>query len=57
MKKIEFGEILNIYEYEKVREQKRREIIETKKKRRLFVGDLVHLVLKTEIRFGFRFRR
>jgi len=27
MKKIEFGEILNIYEYEKVREQKRREII------------------------------
>jgi hypothetical protein len=46
MKKIEFGEILNIYEYEKVREQKRREIIETKKKRRLFVGGLVHLVFE-----------
>jgi hypothetical protein len=46
MKKIEFGDILNIYEYEKVREQKRREIIETKKKRRLFVGDLVHLVFE-----------
>jgi hypothetical protein len=46
MKKIEFGEILNIYEYEKVREQKRREIIETKKKRRLFLGDLVHLVFE-----------
>jgi hypothetical protein len=46
MKKIEFGEILNIYEYEKVREQKRREIIEIKKKRRLFVGDLVHLVFE-----------
>jgi len=46
MKKIEFGEILNIYEYEKVREQKRREIIEIKKKRRLFLGDLVHLVFE-----------
>lgn len=46
MKKIEFGEILNIYEYEKVREQKRREIIELKKKRRLFVGDLIHLVFE-----------
>jgi hypothetical protein len=46
MKKIEFGEILNIYEYEKVREQKRGEIIEIKKKRRLFVGDLVHLVFE-----------
>jgi hypothetical protein len=46
MKKIEFGEILNIYEYEKIREQKRREIIEIKKKRRLFVGDLVHLVFE-----------
>jgi len=46
MKKIKFGEILNIYEYEKVREQKRREIIEIKKKRRLFVGDLVHLVFE-----------
>jgi hypothetical protein len=46
MKKIEFGEILNIYEYEKVREQKRREVIEIKKKRRLFVGDLVHLVFE-----------
>ncbi len=46
MKKIEFGEILNIYEYEKVREQKRKEIIEIKKKRRLFVGDLVHLVFE-----------
>jgi hypothetical protein len=46
MKKIEFGEILNIYEYEKVREQKRREIIEIKKKRRLFLGDFVHLVFE-----------
>jgi hypothetical protein len=46
MKKIEFREILNIYEYEKVREQKRREIIEIKKKRRLFLGDLVHLVFE-----------
>ncbi len=46
MKKIEFGEILNIYEYEKVREQKRKEIIELKKNRRLFVGDLIHLVFE-----------
>ncbi|WP_029551411.1 DUF3501 family protein [Thermocrinis jamiesonii] len=46
MKKIERSEILNIYEYEKVREQKRKEIIELKKNRRVFVGDLVHLVFE-----------
>ncbi|WP_448588043.1 DUF3501 family protein [Thermocrinis sp.] len=46
MKKIEMGDILNIYEYEKIREEKRKEIIELKKRRRLFVGDLVHLVFE-----------
>ena len=46
MKKIEMADILNIYEYEKVREEKRKEIIELKKRRRLFLGDLVHLVFE-----------
>ncbi|GBC88660.1 MAG: DUF3501 family protein [Hydrogenobacter thermophilus] len=46
MKKISFDEILNIYEYEKVREEKKREIIELKKNRRVFLGDLVHLVFE-----------
>jgi Hypothetical protein ST2368 len=54
MKRIEFGEILNIYEYEKVREQKRREIIEIKKKRRLFVGDLIHLVFENRYTVWFQ---
>ncbi|MCS7284710.1 MAG: DUF3501 family protein, partial [Hydrogenobacter thermophilus] len=46
MKKISFDEILNIYEYEKVREERKREIIELKKNRRVFLGDLVHLVFE-----------
>jgi len=46
MKKIEMADILNIYEYEKVREEKRKEVIELKKRRRLFLGDLVHLVFE-----------
>ncbi|MEZ0360378.1 MAG: DUF3501 family protein [Hydrogenobacter sp.] len=46
MKKISFDEILNIYEYEKVREDKKREIIELKKNRRVFLGDLIHLVFE-----------
>ncbi|ADC89571.1 conserved hypothetical protein [Thermocrinis albus DSM 14484] len=46
MKKITRDEILNIYEYEKVRPEKRQEIIQLKKNRRLFLGDLVHLVFE-----------
>ncbi len=46
MRKLSFEDILNIYEYEKVREDKRKEIIELKKRRRVFVGDIVHLVFE-----------
>ncbi|SHK50507.1 DUF3501 family protein [Thermocrinis minervae] len=46
MRKVTREDILNIYEYEKVREEKRKEIIELKKNRRLFVGPLVHLVFE-----------
>ncbi|MFN3814483.1 MAG: DUF3501 family protein [Aquificaceae bacterium] len=46
MRKLSFEDILNIYEYEKVREEKRKEVIELKKRRRVFVGDLVHLVFE-----------
>jgi len=46
VKKITFDEILNIYEYEKVRESKIKEVIEIKKNRRVFLGDLIHLVFE-----------
>ncbi len=46
MKKITRDEILNIYEYEKVRPQKVQEIIQLKKNRRLFKGPWVHLVFE-----------
>ena len=46
MKKITRDEILNIYEYEKVREQKIKEMVELKKNRRVFIGDMVHIVFE-----------
>lgn len=46
MKKITRDEILNIYEYEKVRPQKVQEIIQLKKNRRLFIEPWVHLVFE-----------
>ena len=42
MKKITMDEILNIYEYEKVRPQKVQEIIQLKKKRRVFIEPWIH---------------
>ena len=44
MKKITREEILNIYEYEKARPQKMQEIIQLKKKRRVFIEPWIHLV-------------
>ena len=38
MKPIQFSEVTNIYEYEKVRERRRQEIIELKKRRRIQAG-------------------
>ncbi|CUS85494.1 Protein of unknown function (DUF3501) [Candidatus Kryptonium thompsonii] len=46
MKKIELSEVKNIYEYEKIREDFRRYIIDLKKKRRVEVGNRVSLVFE-----------
>ena len=46
MKKVQLSEILNIAEYEKVRESFRRRIIELKKRRRLAVGPNVTFVFE-----------
>lgn len=46
MKKISRDEILNIYEYEKIRPQKIQEIIQLKKKRRVFIEPWIHLVFE-----------
>lgn len=46
MKKVSREEILNIYEYEKVRNQKIQEIIQLKKNRRVFIEPWVHLVFE-----------
>jgi len=46
MKKITRDEILNIYEYEKVRPQKVQEVIQLKKNRRVFIEPWVHLVFE-----------
>ena len=46
MKKIELSDVKNILEYEREREQYRDRIIETKKKRRIAVGDLITFVFE-----------
>ncbi|MEN3028266.1 MAG: DUF3501 family protein [Aquificaceae bacterium] len=46
MKKVTKEEILNLYEYEKVRPQKVQEIIQLKKNRRVFIEPWVHLVFE-----------
>jgi hypothetical protein len=46
MKLLEPGEILNLYEYEKVREARRREVIELKKVRRVAVGRYLSFVFE-----------
>jgi len=46
MRKVEFNDILNIYEYEKVRPEKVKEITQLKKRRRVHLGDKVTLVFE-----------
>jgi len=46
MKPVEAGEILNLYEYERVREARRREIIALKAQRRVGVGRYLSFVFK-----------
>jgi hypothetical protein len=46
MRKVELAEVKNIYEYEKIRDNFRKYIIELKKRRRISVGDRVTLVFE-----------
>jgi len=46
MKKIQFNEIKNILEYEKIRETLRNHVIRLKKNRRLQVGDLISFLFE-----------
>ena len=46
MKPIVFAEILNLYEYEKVREARRRELIGIKSERRVPVGQYLSFVFE-----------
>jgi hypothetical protein len=46
MRKVELAEVKNIYEYEKIRDDFRKYIIELKKRRRISVGDRVTLVFE-----------
>ena len=46
MKRLETSEILNLVEYERVRETRRREIIELKKRRRVSVGRYLTFVFE-----------
>ena len=46
MRKVEFKDVLNIYEYEKVRPEKVKEITQLKKRRRVHLGDKVTLVFE-----------
>ena len=46
MRKVKREDVLNLYEYEKVRPEKLKEITQIKKKRRVFVGDKVTFVFE-----------
>ncbi|MFQ5897899.1 MAG: DUF3501 family protein [Candidatus Methylomirabilia bacterium] len=46
MKKLEFFEIKNLYEYEKIREEMRRRVIDLKRRRRVQVGPHLSLVFE-----------
>lgn len=46
MRKIEFSEVKNIYEYEKIRKEFREKIIRIKKDRRVQIGDNITLVFE-----------
>ena len=46
MKRVELSEIKNIFEYEKLRNEYRKRIIDLKKKRRLFAGDRISFLFE-----------
>lgn len=46
MRKITLADVKNLYDYEKIRDELRREIIDLKKRRRVSVGDKISLVFE-----------
>jgi hypothetical protein len=54
MKKVVFEDILNLYEYEKVRPQKVKELLGIKKKRSIFLGDIFHLFFENTFSVWFQ---
>jgi len=46
MKKLSLADVKNLYEYEKVRDRFRQEIIDLKKRRRISVGDAISLLFE-----------
>ena len=50
MRQLETSEILNLVEYEKVRDARRRELIELKKRRRVSVGRYLTFVFENRDR-------
>ena len=49
MKKITLADVKNLYEYERIRDSFRQEIIELKKRRRVAVGDMITLVFENRV--------
>ncbi len=54
MRKIAFEDILNLYEYEKIRPQKVQELLALKKGRSIFVGDIFHLFFENTFSVWFQ---
>lgn len=54
MKKVVFEDILNLYEYEKVRPQKVKELLDMKKKRSVFLQDIFHLFFENTFSVWFQ---
>lgn len=54
MRKLTFEDILNIYEYEKVRSDKIKELLANKKNRSLFLGDMFHIFFENTLSVWFQ---
>ncbi|ACG57584.1 conserved hypothetical protein [Hydrogenobaculum sp. Y04AAS1] len=54
MKKINYENILNLYEYEKARPEKVKELLGIKKKRSIFAGDIFHLFFENTFSVWFQ---
>jgi len=54
MKKINYEDILNLYEYEKARPEKVKELLGIKKKRSIFLGDIFHLFFENTFSVWFQ---